>query len=107
MEGFKEREKGNEAKYKVDQELKFKATVIRDRMMARWAAEQMGLPEERVGEYETEVVKAAMEAPGDEDIISKIQRDLRTKGHDVSDDQLKAQLDSYMLTAIEEARDRS
>ena len=45
-EGFKDREKGYEAKYQHDQEMLFKITARRNKLLGLWAAEQMGLNEE-------------------------------------------------------------
>ena len=42
MADFNEREKAFEAKFKLDEELKFKATARRNRLLGHWAGEKMG-----------------------------------------------------------------
>ncbi len=43
MSGFEDREKGFEAKYKVDQETQFKIIARRNKLLGEWAAAQMGI----------------------------------------------------------------
>ena len=43
MTTFDEREKGFEAKYKRDQELQFKVTARRNKLLGLWIAEKFGL----------------------------------------------------------------
>ncbi len=43
MTTFDEREKDFEARFKHDQELQFKVTARRNRLLGLWAAGQMGL----------------------------------------------------------------
>ena len=42
MTEFSKRENAFEAKFKLDEELRFKATARRNRLLGVWAAEQMG-----------------------------------------------------------------
>ena len=42
-DGFKDREKGYEAKYQHDQEMLFKITARRNKLLGLWAAEIMGI----------------------------------------------------------------
>ena len=43
MSTFDEREKGFERKFAHDEELKFRATARRNKLLGLWAAEQLGL----------------------------------------------------------------
>ena len=52
MTTFDDREKGFESKFAHDQELEFKATARRNRLIGRWAGELMGLQGENLDEYE-------------------------------------------------------
>ena len=51
MSGFDDREKGFEAKYRVDQELEFKINARRNRLLGAWAAELMGVTGEAAESY--------------------------------------------------------
>jgi hypothetical protein len=43
MDSFDRRKEGFERKFAHDEELKFKATARRNRLLGRWAAEKLGL----------------------------------------------------------------
>ncbi|HKQ55981.1 MAG TPA: ATPase inhibitor subunit zeta, partial [Methyloceanibacter sp.] len=43
MTTFEERQKGFERKFALDEELKFKATARRNRLLGLWAAGEMGI----------------------------------------------------------------
>jgi hypothetical protein len=58
MTSFEDREKGFERKFAHDEELKFKATARRNRLLGLWAAEQMGVTGEAAQAYAREVIKA-------------------------------------------------
>jgi len=80
MSTFDEREKGFEAKYKHDQEIQFKVTARRNRLLGLWAAEQLGLSGAEADAYAKSVVVADFEKPGDEDVVGKVMADLSAKG---------------------------
>ena len=54
MTTFKNREKGFEAKFSHDQEIDFKVTSRRNKLLGLWAAEQLGLEGSAVEHYATE-----------------------------------------------------
>src|SRR6266478_1253213 len=59
MTSFADREKEFEARFKHDQEFRFKATARRNRLLGMWAAQQMGLASADAEAYAKEVVVAA------------------------------------------------
>ena len=67
MTTFEDREKGFERKFAHDEELKFRATARRNRLIGLWAAEKMGLTGDEAQAYAREVIKADLAEPGDED----------------------------------------
>ena len=58
MTTFEDREKGFERKFAHDEELKFRATARRNRLIGLWAAEKMGLTGDEAQAYAREVIKA-------------------------------------------------
>jgi hypothetical protein len=100
MTSFEDREKGFERKFAHDEELKFKATARRNRLLGLWAAEQMGLSGDDAQAYAREVIKADLEEPGDEDVFRKIRRDFDAKGVSQSDHQIRRQLTEMMAEAV-------
>lgn len=104
MVEFNEREKAFEAKFKLDEELRFKATARRNRLLGVWAAEQMGLNESEAEAYAKEVVKADFEEPGDDDVLQKVLTDLQGKGVETSDRLVRKQMDELMGVAVEQVQ---
>jgi hypothetical protein len=94
MKSFAEREKGFEAEFKRNQELAFRVTARRNRLFGLWAAGRLGLSDgEPAEEYAKTVVAADFEAPGDGDVIAKVRNDLAGKGINLTDTELRAELD--------------
>lgn len=89
MSGFDEREKSFENKYKHDQELQFKVTARRNKLLGLWVAGKMGLNSTAAEDYAKTVVQADFQKPGDDDVIDKVLADLAAKGvklskHDIT-----------------------
>jgi len=78
MTSLDDREKGFEKKFADDQELEFRATARRNRMLGEWAAGLMGL--ENVEGYAQAVVRSEIDQPGDEDVLRKVSKDLLGSG---------------------------
>jgi len=68
MTTFDEREKEFEARFKHDQELRFKVTARRNRLLGLWAAEQMALTGASAEAYAKEVVEAEFHG-GDRHVV--------------------------------------
>ena len=99
MSGFSDREKGQEAKFALDSELRFKAEARRNRLLGMWTAEHMGLSEEHAKQYAAEVVASDFEEAGDEDVFRKISGDLKAKGASVSDDMIRQKMAELVAVA--------
>jgi hypothetical protein len=94
MKSFTDREKGFEAEFKRNEELRFRVTARRNRLFGLWTAATLGLPEgEEADTYAKEVVAADFEAPGDSDVINKVRADLQAKGIPVTEAELRSELD--------------
>ena len=102
MSGFDKRREGYESKFAHDQDLKFRATARRDKLLGLWAAEKLGLTGEAAESYAKDVVKAEFEEPGDHDVFRKIRRDFDAKSIAISDHQIRREMDDLMAVAIEQ-----
>lgn len=100
MTTFEEREKAFERKFAHDEELRFKATVRRNKLIGLWAAEKLGLSGEEADTYAKTVVKADFQEPGDADVIRKIREDFAAKAIEQSDHQIERTLIEKMAEAI-------
>jgi hypothetical protein len=99
MSGFSDREKGQEAKFAHDSELRFKAEARRNKLLGLWAAEHMGLSDQHARDYAAEVVAADFQEAGDEAGFRKISADLKAKGASVSDDMIRQKMAELVLVA--------
>ena len=99
MSGFDERQKGFEKKFEKDQELQFKATARRNRLLGLWAAGLMGITGEAAEAYAKEVVRADLEKPGEDDVVDKVMGDFKAKGIAQSEHQLRRKMDELLGVA--------
>lgn len=76
MTTFDDRENAYENKFAHDAELNFKAEARCNKLLAVWAAEKLGKPEDELASYIAEVIKADFEEAGHDDVIRKVARDL-------------------------------
>ena len=89
MNTFEDRQKGFERKFALDEELRFKSTARRNKLLGLWAAEKMGLTGDDAQNYAREVIKADLSEPGEDDVFRKIRADFDAKGVDQSDHQIR------------------
>jgi hypothetical protein len=99
MSNFGDREKAFENQFAHDEEMKFRVTARRNRLVGAWAAEKMGLTPEETDAYAKAVVQADFEEAGDEDVIRKLLGDLVAAGVDADDAMVRAALDEKMVEA--------
>ena len=101
MTTFDEREKGFEKQFAHDEELKFKATARRDRLLGLWAGEKLGLTGPEAAAYAKEVVVAQIE---NHDVFAKIRKDFDAKGVKVPDEEIRRLMLELMGRAVAEIK---
>ena len=77
---FRDRKAAFEKKFVHDEELRFKATARRNRLIGDWAAKKLGLCGQEADAYAKSVVLADFQEPGDADVVNKILSDLQNAG---------------------------
>lgn len=102
MTTFDNRKDGYEKKFAHDEELRFKATARRNKLLGLWAAEKLGKVGDEADAYAKDVVRADFEEPGDEDVFRKIRADFDAANVEQSDHQIRRSMDELMATAIEQ-----
>jgi hypothetical protein len=100
MTTFDKREQGFENKFAHDEELRFKATARRNKLVGLWAAEKLGLSGPAADAYAKEIVAADFEAPGDNDVVHKLRKDFDAKSVSQSDQQIAVVMNEMMAQAI-------
>jgi hypothetical protein len=104
MTTFDKREEGFEKQFAVSEELKFKATARRNKMLGLWAAGKLGLSGAEADAYAKEVVVSDFEESGDHDVFRKIRRDFDAKGVPDSDQQIRRTMDELMANAVQDIK---
>ncbi len=99
MADLNDRENAFENKFAHDEELKFKATARRNKLIGLWAAEKNGKSGADADAYAKEVVMADFEEAGDEDVFRKLRGDLPAS---VSDHQIRHAMNELMAVAVEQ-----
>ncbi len=97
MSTFDKREEAYEAKFAHDETLHFKATARRDKYLAHWAAEKLGLKD--VDAYVMELISTEIRHVGEDDVFEKIRRDFDAAGVEQSDHQIRRTMDELMHRA--------
>ena len=81
MTTFDKREEGFEKKFAHDEELRFKATARRNKLLGLWAAEKLGKTGPDAEAYAREVVVADFQEAGDDDVLRKVRAALYVASH--------------------------
>ena len=97
---FDKREDGFEKKFAHDEELRFKASARRNKLLGMWAAEKLGLSGGEAEAYAKQVVMADFEEAGDHDVFKEIRTDLDDKKVAMSDQDIRGAMDELMAQAI-------
>jgi hypothetical protein len=97
--GFKDREKGFEAKYHHDQETEFKIVARRNKLLGLWAAGELGMSGADAEAYAREVVASDFEEAGDADVVRKVMGDFSAKGKELGEPRLRKEMDQLMAVA--------
>lgn len=102
MSGMDERRTSFENKFAHDEDLRFRAIARRNKLLGLWAAEKLGKSGADAQAYATEVVRADFEEAGDEDVIRKVAGDFSAASVNISDAELRAQLQDLLEEAVKQ-----
>ena len=101
MSTFDQREKDFERKFAHDEELRFKATARRNKLLGLWAAEKLGKSGADADAYAKEVVAADFEEADDDDVLRKVAKDLAGKA---SEQDVRTAMVELMAKAIDQVQ---
>ncbi|MGQ3357339.1 MAG: DUF1476 domain-containing protein [Phreatobacter sp.] len=100
MSTFDKRQEGFEKKFAHDEELRFKATARRNKLLGLWVAEKIGKTGADAEAYAKSVVMSDFEEAGDDDVFRKVKADLDAANAGQSDHQIRRTMDELMATAV-------
>ena len=104
MATMDDRKDAFEKKFAHDEELKFKATARRNKLLGLWAAEKLGKTGDDAEAYAREVVASDFEEAGDHDVFRKIRSDFDAAGIEQSDHQIRRTMDELLDQAIAQVK---
>jgi hypothetical protein len=99
MTQFEDRERAFETKFAHDEEMKFRITARRNRLLGQWAARQMGLTEAETESYAADVIRSDFEEAGEHDVIRKVLGDLTAAGIDCDEEKVREVLRNKEIDA--------
>ncbi|MCQ4629564.1 DUF1476 domain-containing protein [Shinella sp. CPCC 100929] len=100
MTNMQDREKAFEAKFALDEELRFRAEARRNKLVGLWAAGLLGKTDADADSYARDVVAADFEEVGHEDVVRKIKADFDAAGVARSEDEIRVQMLELLAVAI-------
>src|SRR5918997_4816966 len=102
MTTFDDRKDAFEKKFAHDEELRFKATARRNKLLGLWAAQQLGKSGADAEAYAKSVVLADFQEAGDDDVLRKVKADLEANGASQEETELRRVMTDLMEKAIGE-----
>jgi len=91
-DAFDDRKKSQEAKYKMEEERRFKARSRRDKLAGLWAAGRLGLDGDAARELAGEAVMIGFDARSDGDFATKLAERVGALGGSLRADEIAAEL---------------
>lgn len=99
---FDDREKGEEARYKLGEEQRFKAHARRNRLLGQWAAELMGKGPALAEAYAKELVALDFDKAGDENVIARLSADFAAAKVEINDATIRDKITTFDALAIQQ-----
>ena len=96
MASMKEREKAFESKFAHDAEMNFKAEARRNRLLAAWVGEKLGMSDEETKAYSGTLIAADLKDAGDDDVIDRIMADAKERNVALDRAEIKAKSGEFL-----------
>lgn len=99
---FEDRERNYEAKWAHDEDLRFRATARRNRLLGLWAAERMGMSGAAAESYANTLLGLEVRGGRNEDIARKVREDLASHRVALSDHAVHRKMEELLALAADE-----
>lgn len=97
MTSFDNRETAFENRYAHDEDVRFKVTNRRNKLLGLWAAERLGKTD--AAAYAKEVVMSDFAEAGDDDVLNKVLADLKTANIAIDAGEVRAKMTALLSEA--------
>lgn len=102
MTTFDNREQAFETKFAHDEQLRFKVTNRRNKLLGLWAAERLGKSAAEAATYAKDVILSDFAEIGDDDVLQKVLTDLQKGGIDIQQAELRSKMTALLTVAKQE-----
>lgn len=102
---LREIEKGHEAKYKLDEELRFKVRCRAAKLFGLWAAAKLGYTEAQAAAYARQLVSHCLDAPSATVVVDSVNAEFARAGAKIAGDDVLAAYARCHATAAEQLAD--
>jgi len=99
---LREIEKGHEAKYKLDEELHFKARCRRAKLFSLWAAERMRMTADEAQQYAKRMVQLSIEQPGTDAVLQTVLADMQPRDAGIPEPEVVSAFAGCLAVALEQ-----
>lgn len=99
---FRHREKAFEAKFKLDEEKRFKTETRRNKKLGEWAAQKLGLTHAESEALCKAVVISDLKEPGVEDCIQMVMHEFERREVPITEKEIRDELDRLLGVAMAE-----
>jgi hypothetical protein len=99
MTTFDDRERAFEANFAREEDMAFRVTARRNKLLGQWAAAKMGLTPEETDAYAKAVVQADFEEAGDQDVIRKLVGDMLAANVEVDEATVRSTIEEKTVEA--------
>ena len=100
--GFDDREKGLESRWAHDEDLRFRAIARRNRLLAEWAAEAIGLREAEVKGYVAAILEMELRGAHDDDLVRKVREDFAQHSVAHSEHTIRRKMEDLAVEATDQ-----
>jgi hypothetical protein len=99
---LREIEKAHEAKFKLDEELRFKAQCRRDKLLGLWAAEHLGMTQPHADAYAKNLVRLGLDEGGGGNVLDKMMADFEKMGVKLTQTDVTTAAEQFYASALEQ-----
>lgn len=104
MTTFEQRKDAYENEFAHDEDLRFKASARRNKLLGLWAAEKLGKSGADAEAYAKSVVIADFEEAGDEDVLRKVKNDFTLASLPVPEPEIRRVMTELLIRAADEVQ---
>ncbi len=102
MTMFEERERAHENRFAYDEEVRFKITSRRRKLLGLWAAERIGFGDEESLKYALEIVNYGIDDKKPGAVINKIIQDAEKAGVELKETEVRIKNSEFDIIAAKQ-----